>query len=95
MWRKWRLRFNWDCLCPILFADPFGFVVVMRRAQQPVTEEQIEEFVADPLYPDVSCEWKPADCGLIDGRLVALDYGLPDEDSMAERREDYGRFAPR
>lgn len=94
MWRIWRPRFNWQCLCPILLSDRFGFIVVMRRAEQPVTVEQIEA-VAEPLYPDVTCEWKTADCGRLDGRIVALDYGLPDEDSIAERRAYYGGFAPR
>jgi hypothetical protein len=94
MWCVWRLRFKWECLCPVLFADRFGFAVVMRRAEQPVTVEEIEE-VAEPLYPDVTCEWKPADCGRIDGRIVALDYGLPDNDAMRERREYYRTFAPR
>lgn len=94
MWDVWRSRFKWECLCAVLFADRFGFVVVMCRAEQPVTIEEIEE-VAEPLYPDVTCEWKPADCGRIDGRVVALDYGLPDNDAMRERREYYRTFASR
>jgi hypothetical protein len=29
MWQRWRLKFRWPHLCPIHFADRFGFVVVM------------------------------------------------------------------
>jgi hypothetical protein len=88
MWRVWRLKFKWDCLCPILFADRCGFLVIMRRASQPASLEDIER-TSDPLYPDITCEWKPEDCGLLDGRVVALDYGLPWADSVTERRAYY------
>jgi len=94
MWRHWRRRFKWTCLCPILFADRFGIVVVMRRAEQPVSLDEIEA-VAEPLYPDITCEWKPQDCGRLRGRVVALDYGLPDEASITERRQYYRSFPPR
>jgi hypothetical protein len=29
MWYVWRAKYGWENLCPILFADPFGFFVVM------------------------------------------------------------------
>ncbi len=94
MWQHWRARFKGTCLCPILFADRFGLVVVMVRAEQPVSLAEIEA-VCETLYPDVTCEWKPQDCGRLCGQVVALDYGVPDEASMAERRAYYRTFAAR
>lgn len=91
MWRKWRLKFKWACLCPVLFADRCGLVVVMPRAAEGVTEEEIEQ-ASHELYPDVTCEWKAADCGRLNGRLVAIDYGLPWADGVKERREYMERF---
>ncbi|MDE2137026.1 MAG: hypothetical protein KGJ68_06280 [Gammaproteobacteria bacterium] len=94
MWRVWRLKFaKWECLCPVLLADPFGLVVVMPRASTGPTAEEIERAKPDH-YPDITCEWKPEDCGLLDGRLVALDYGLPWADSVRERRAYYTDFDP-
>jgi hypothetical protein len=73
-------------LCPIKFADSCGCVVVMERAMQPVTIEEIE--AADPdYYPDIDVEPKPENYGRLDGAIVALDYGLWDERSVRERRE--------
>jgi hypothetical protein len=48
MWRTWRAVFGWENLCPITFADPLGLVVVMPRASQPVTFEEVK--AATPGY---------------------------------------------
>jgi hypothetical protein len=87
MWRVWRPRFpSWTNLCPIAFADPFGFIVVMNRANQPVTINEIE--AEDPdCYPDIDCEFgKPDNFGRFEGRIVAVDYGLSDIAHVRERR---------
>ena len=87
IWRKWRPRFpQWTMLCPVVAAGPFGLFLVMRKASQPVTEHEADEFVKNAPYPDTDCEGKPADLGRIDGRVVALDYGLSDADVVVERR---------
>jgi hypothetical protein len=88
MWSVWRRKFSWQNLCPILFADPFGFFVVMRRARQPVAREVKD--AADPdYYPGITAEMKSEDYGHLDGRIVAVDYGLPDADMVEERRAYY------
>lgn len=88
MWQKWRRIFEWEFLCPIRFADPLGLVVVMPRATQPVTVMEIDEAWLN-CYPDVLCEGKPDDWGLVDGQVVCLDYGLPDACMVRERRSYY------
>lgn len=87
MWRVWRPKFQWSHLCPIWFADPLGFIVVMPRAL-PVTQEEVDAQTPD-YYPMVTCEGKPQDHGRVDGRLVVLDYGLPDADMVREQRATY------
>ena len=95
MWRTWRPVFGWQNLCPIEFADPLGFVVVMPRAAQPVTEEEVDGAAGD-YYPDITSELKPADFGRVSGCVLALDYGLPDAEDVRERRAYYAdRLAKR
>jgi hypothetical protein len=87
MWRTWRPIFQWSNLCPVVFADPFGCLVIMRRALQPVT---IEEIVAADTedYPDIDVEFgKPANWGRLNGLIVAVDYGSFDESHVRERRQ--------
>ena len=92
MWKKWRPIFGWPHLCPVLFADPLGLVVVMVRAVQPITPEEANEAIGD-YYPDVTSETKPEDFGRLKSRVVILDYGLPDRDMVLERRTYYERMA--
>lgn len=88
MWCTWRPIFGWQNLCPIEFADPLGIFVVMPRAAQPVTFAEVVKGKPD-YYPDITSETKPEDFGLIGGRVLALDYGLPDADLVRERRAYY------
>ena len=88
MWRTWRPIFGWENLCPIVFADPLGLVVVMPRAAQPVTFEDVVEATPD-YYPDITSETKPQDFGRVGNRILALDYGLPDAEMVVERRAYY------
>lgn len=83
--------FGWETLCPVLFADPIGLLVVMPRAQQPVTEAEVDAL--PDYYPDVTSEVKVEDHGRIDGRILALDYGYPDRRMVHERRAYYARMS--
>jgi hypothetical protein len=93
MWYVWRLKYRWENLCPILFADPLGFFVVMKRAAQPVTREGKD--AADPDYhPNITAEAKPEDWGRLGELIVAVDYGLPDQDMVDEQRAYYTNTEP-
>lgn len=94
MWLIWRPIFSWDSLCPIEFADPFGLVVVMPLATQPVTLDEIMSEKPDD-YPDITSEIKPANYGRIKGHLLALDYGLPDAKVIRQRRAYYAEHLMR
>jgi hypothetical protein len=70
---------KWIELCPILFHIPFGFLVVMKRAT-PLTREQfetfnIDEFRENPDHLLTFVEAKMDSFGIVDGRIVAVDYG--------------------
>jgi len=87
VWQRWRPAFGWEGLCPVLFADPFGLVVVMPRAEQPVSQAEAHAAVPDH-YPAPWCEGKPQDYGRVAGRVVALDYGIPYSDFLLDHRRD-------
>lgn len=91
MWQKWRPIFKWVTLCPVYFADPAGFLVIMPRALQPVTREEVEAM--PDYYPAITSETKVEDHGRIDLRVVALDYGLPDQHLVLEQRRYYSQKA--
>ena len=94
MWYRWRPVFGWESLCPILFADPLGLVVVMPRAQQRVTVEEIQ--AATPVYfPEPTYETKAEVFGLVNGRVLALDYGLPERDIVTKMRAYYADLSSR
>lgn len=68
---------GWIELCPVLFAVPGGFLVVMPRCTpltQKLTVEQYNAFVRRPDYI-VPAEHKLDSFGYYEGRLVAIDYG--------------------
>jgi hypothetical protein len=77
MWQKWQPIFKWTTLCPVYFADPAGFLVIMPRALQPVSREEVEAM--PDYYPAITSETKVEDHGRLGLRVVALDYGLPDQ----------------
>ena len=87
MWRVWRPHFGWKNLCPVLVADPFGFLVVMARATA-VTPAEVEAADTDD-YPSITAETKAEDYGRIGSEVVAVDYGLPDAQMTKERRTYY------
>ena len=87
MWRVWRPVFGWETLCPVLFADPLGFVVLMPRAVQPVTTSDVDAL--PDYYPGTTAETKPEDYGRIGSLVLALDYGLWDADAVKKQRAYY------
>jgi hypothetical protein len=94
VWYRWRPVFRWENLCPIVFADPLGLVVVMPRAEQPVTDDEIKAATPD-YFPEPTYEYKAQDFGRLNGRVVALDYGLPLEDTVSEARQYYAEMSRR
>jgi hypothetical protein len=79
---------GWPQLCPVLFALPGGWLLVMRRAR-PLTMDEwqaldVAEFrkhrVREQDGPEsydgiVPVEDKQDSFGVVDGRIVAVDYG--------------------
>ena len=92
MWQKWRKVFAWSSLCPVLFADPAGLVVVMRRASQPVTQAEVDSL--PDYYPGITAEPKVEDYGRLINAVVAVDYGLPYADAVNKRRAYYETKRP-
>lgn len=85
-WSVWRPRFEWTCLCPVLWAAADGSVLIMQRAIQDVTEHEIVAIEDTDKHPWPSCESKPEDWGrLEDGRVVMLDYGYACDNEQAIR----------
>jgi len=91
MWQYWRPIFGWENLCPIYFADPLGVLVIMPRAKQPITCEDVKNATSGKYdyYPNIFTESKPEDWGCLGGRILVLDYGLPNEDMVVRRRSTY------
>jgi hypothetical protein len=72
-------------LCPVLWCNPNGTVLVMRAAR-PLTEAEKVRLMATRGFPDWDYvppdesepfEYKASDWGWLDGCLVALDYSSP------------------
>lgn len=91
MWLKWRPKFGWGNLCPVLITAPFGLILIMRRAHQPVTFEDVEAADKD-CYPDIHVEYKPENWGRLGDRIVCVDYGIPFEQDVTERRRYLSKF---
>jgi hypothetical protein len=67
---------RWPELCPVLWADPWGLLVVMPRAD-PAPKLSRRDYLRFTKRPDytVPVEHKTDSFGLLDGHLVAIDYG--------------------
>jgi hypothetical protein len=75
---------KWPELCPVVFACPGGWFIVMRRAE-PLSSEQFfalnyaEWIKGGRDLPKgewlIPVENKPDSFGLLNGRIVAVDYG--------------------
>lgn len=70
-------RAGYAGLCPVLFADPIGLVVVMPRAEiltGALFDAEYERFINRDDYV-LPVENKPDSFGFLNGELVAVDYG--------------------
>jgi hypothetical protein len=72
-------------LCPVLWCSWSGKLQIARRAKTPITQSQLDQLKVRELgrdgwdragVGDDDCpfEWKPIDWGMLDGRIVAVDY---------------------
>ena len=88
MWKVWRPIFGWENLCPVIIAGPAGIFLLMRRAAQPVTFEEVKRINTEDYdyYPDINVEYKPENWGKVENKLVCLDYGIEDKNLIKERR---------
>lgn len=71
-------KFGWPELCPVLWAIPGGFLLIMRRARVLTDCEFIKlDMVAWVDRGDyvISAEIKSDSFGYLNGKLVAIDYG--------------------
>ena len=94
-WQVWRPVFGWENLCPVLAADPLGLVLFMPRAQQPVSQAEAHDALHPDYYPGVDAETKAANFGRLGSAVLVLDYGLPDEDDVQQRRSYLGEHRKR
>ena len=64
-------------LAEIFYADRFGLLVVMRRAQQceQYPEREVNDLIANNRNLRYTTDNKPANLGYVDGKLVFVDYG--------------------
>jgi hypothetical protein len=71
-------RAGYPEVCPVLFALPGGWLLVMRRAVMLTDEEWAafdpKAFCETPNYV-IPAEFKQDSFGKLDGRIVAIDYG--------------------
>ena len=82
-WKDYRNKF----LCPIVYSNRFGLIVVMKRAK-PVRHEGLFWVEIERLYKDAMNEPSPLDrdffeydafpknFGYFNGNLVKIDYGV-------------------
>lgn len=70
----WRLTRD-PRLCPVQWSIPGGWLVVMRRARVLTESEWLALRDEHWRHDDLPVERKADSLGLLDGRLVAVDYG--------------------
>jgi hypothetical protein len=92
VWRVWVPEFRWKNVCPVIFADPFGLIVVMPRAKTPISESDLDRELGGS-GPQATAEPKPESYGQLQGTVVAIDYGLPHQEQIIESRKAYLRDA--
>lgn len=70
-------KVGWPELCPVLFAVPGGWLLIMPRCEpvsQKLTDAEFEEFAHQDNHW-IPVENKADSFGILNGRLVAIDYG--------------------
>ena len=81
IWRKWPAELR-GRLCPVLFSDPLGFVVIMPRLRLLSYEELGHAFPSRKAFYGavrseglaIPVERKADSWGWFKGRVVAIDY---------------------
>ena len=91
VWTVWQPMFGWQHICPVLFADPAGLLVIMPRCH-PVAQHIVDASIEE-CHPDVNHEPKAADHGYLEGRVVVVDYGLPLPEMVENERSRYALYA--
>lgn len=71
-------RAGWPKLCPVVFSLPYGFLTVMRRAE-PLPDDvwrglDVQAWASEEGHT-IPVEPKQDSFGVLDGRIVAVDYG--------------------
>lgn len=74
---------GWPELCPVVWAAPGGFLLIMRRARELTREEWFafnpktfhDYYENGELVRSIPVEEKMDSFGMLDGRIVAIDYG--------------------
>jgi hypothetical protein len=86
----WRDRFKWEHLCPVVWCEPAGRILMMQRGTSDATHDEIDA-IYDRYYPSVGCESKTKDWGHVEGKLVVFDYGFDcwTESAMEAQRRYY------
>ncbi len=64
---------KWPELCPIVFAVWGGWFVIMKKAR-PLTDEEWDSLDCDK-FSLTPVESKRCSFGVLDGKIVAVDYG--------------------
>ena len=90
MWRKWRSKFAWATLCPVLFADPIGLFLVMPRAEQPVEKAEVDAL--PDYHHGITSEPKLEDYGRVGQSTLALNYALDRKTEVQRQRQYSGQF---
>jgi hypothetical protein len=69
-----------DAHCPVRLYIPGGFLNIMPRCQ-PLNDSDWQDFSthATAFAGALEVEQKPDSFGILDGRIVAVDYGIPRE----------------
>lgn len=62
-------------LCPVLFAVPGGFLLVMPKVEQPISIHDYEIALAIVDRYTLPVERKLDSFGYLNGEIVAVDYG--------------------
>jgi hypothetical protein len=76
-----------EMLCPVIWCARAGSVLIARRADRELTEQEKDHLIETDGVPDWDYmppnddehpfEFKASDWGWLDGRLVALDHSAP------------------
>lgn len=68
---------GWPELCPVIFYVRGGFLLVMPKCEpipESTTQEELESFCDRGEYL-IPAECKESSFGMLNGRMVAIDYG--------------------